>query len=161
MAPSELHSSTPLAGYSSPPPPRKFPPQDSSPFFTRLPTEIRLRIYNYTSEGSVMYITLVKECESCRRCGSTIVNAEQTRCGAHRAPFKTSGPIGYDILLSCSAMYHEARSVIASSTEVCLSRVEIRELATALHKHVFLNFAAPRVQHVSIDCLWRIDHIFR
>jgi hypothetical protein len=126
----------------------------SCPFFEVLPLEIRRKIYGYAFEGSVMQIIGFSPpaCYICPSCGLRALASSLFCCGKPLTRSWSSGPNAHNVLLTCSSMYHEARSILAASVEVRFarhSRLTLVRLREVIHKHTFLEFAAPHVKHVS------------
>ena len=124
------------------------------PFFEVLPLEIRRKIYGYAFEGSVMHIIGLSPYYICASCGLRVPKSGNICCGQRLTQSRSSGPIAHNVLLTCSSIYYEARSILAASVEVRFSYCSAGILATlpnVIYKHTFLDFAAPRVKHVSAN----------
>ena len=124
------------------------------PFFEVLPLEIRRKIYGYAFEGSVMHIIGLSPYYICASCGLRVPKSGNICCGQRLTQSRSSGPIAHNVLLTCSSIYYEARSILAASVEVRFSYCSEEILARFpddIHKHTFLEFAAAHVKHVSAN----------
>ena len=154
MASPEAHSLSRLTLHSEQATSQQSAESASCPFFEVLPLEIRRKIYEHAFEGSVMHITDLSFCCMCETWSLSVPAAGVLCCGRRLTRSQGAGAEAHNVLLTCSSMYYEARSILAASIEVRFrycSAETLASLPNAIHKHSFLEYAAPYVKHVIVD----------
>ena len=152
-----------------------------SPLLNKLPLEVRRQIYRYVFAGSIMRVSGDEEgvpcghgrCKSCRS-----LEEDSTDTSQHRDTVSTSspnpgstcsepsilfrGPVNYRVLLTCQAIYQEARLILASSSKIylcCISPAAAKQIICALKHDTFLRYAIPHVQSLKVLTKWQLDTV--
>lgn len=143
---------------SSAEPPIPFPSSPAnSPFFNTLPLEVRRLVYKHLFSGSVMLIesngrsVRCPDCGIAVRCGN-VAHHGGTDCDFRGNPLTFTGPAQYRVLQICSAVYHEARPVLALELRlhIALSLCSTFQfqMSSETGHHAFLDFALPHIRYV-------------
>ena len=88
----------------------------------------------------------------CASCGLACPPSTNICCDKRLTLSQSHWPDAHNVLLTCYSMYYEARSILAASVEVrfdYFSGPILTGLSKLIHKHTFLEHAAPHVKHVS------------
>jgi hypothetical protein len=129
----------------------------NSPFFNVLPLEVRRLVYKYVFSGSVMLVESNGRAVRCPDCGiavlcGNVANHGGTECEFRGNPLTFTGPAQYRVLRISSAVYHEARPVLASELRlhiaVSLCSTFQFQISSKTGHHTFLDFALPHIRYV-------------
>ena len=139
-----------------------------SPFFSNLPLEIREQIYWHVFAGSLMLVNGHEENSYCVMCRGLEKFLRDTL--QHRDPpfapalslgsIRFQGPANYRVLLTCQAIYQEARPILASSLNIYICDFEtshsaVQQILCALKHDTFLRYAIPHIQCLNVP--WNGD----
>ncbi len=125
-------------------------------FLTKLPLEIRRNIYGYVFAGAVMRVRMRDSDQGkCRGCGVVHADPRSVCCRENENLFLSYlWPSNYDVRLTCLAIYHEARSQLASEMDIhieCEDSSELGIIIDVCEGHDFLKFAAKRTKLVVVE----------
>lgn len=133
-----------------------------SPLLSKVPLEIREQIYRQVFVGSVMLVSgpELRARWEFRRRNTVFAPSPIPGSICSQTSFRIHGPANYKVLLTCKAIYLEARPILASSLNIytcCLDHTAVKQIICALKHDTFLRYVIPHIQCLNV--LWELDAV--